>query len=237
MLNETFYLDGVDALSVGIHLQNPIEFSEPVPICEVESIPGRNGDLIFDTGAFENRTGECECFAMFTGNVEVKIRAINRFLIMKKGYRKLETSDDPEHFWLARVENGARIEQRLRTLAPFEIGFDCKPQRFLKSGLEAISMSAAGVVYNQYGYDALPLIIVHGSGSGSLTVGDRTVEILQLDEVLYLDSETQNAYNMNENQNKNINAAEFPVLSDGENAISWSGGITGVEIVPRWWEL
>lgn len=237
MLNETFYLDGVDALSVGIHLQNPIEFSEAVPVVEVESIPGRNGDLIFDTGAFENRTGVVECYSLLDGNVEMAIRAANKFLLSKRGYRKLETTDDPDHYWLARVENGARIEQRLRTLSPFEISFDCKPQRFVKSGLEAVTMTSNGVLYNQYGFNALPLITVYGSGEGVLTVGSRLVNILSLDGVLYLDSEVQNAYNERGNQNNTINAPEFPVLVDGENTISWTGGIERIEIVPRWWEL
>ena len=34
MLNETFYLDGIDARSAGIQLQAPIEFSEAVPVVE-----------------------------------------------------------------------------------------------------------------------------------------------------------------------------------------------------------
>ena len=238
MLKETFFLDGVDAASVGIHLQNPMEFSEPVPIVEIESIPGRNGDLIFETGAFENRTGSAECFAMMHNNVELTIRAINRFLLFRKGYRKLETTDDPEHYWMARVENGARIEQRLRTMSPFEIEFDCKPQRFLKSGLETVEMTNGGVLYNQYGFDALPLIKVYGSGEGSLNVGNKRVEILSMtDGELMLDSETQNAYIYGMNRNNQINAPEFPVLTDGENNISWRGGIERVEIIPRWWEL
>ena len=58
-----------------------------------------------------------------------------------------------------------------------------------------------------------------------------------LDGVLYLDSDTQNAYNNNGNQNMNINAPSFPTLPGGETQIAFSGGINRVEIVPRWWEL
>lgn len=238
MLKETFYLDGKDAFYAGIHLQNPINFSEPVPISESESIPGRNGDLIFETGAYENRIGTAECFAMRHRNVEIMIRSINRFLLSKKGYRKLETSDDPNHYWMARVQNGARIEQRLRTLSPFEISFDCKPQRFVKSGLRPVEMTQAGVLYNQYGFDALPLIVVHGSGGGVLVVGDRAVDIISMNGPLYLDCENQNAYNeSNRNQNNQIIAPDFPVLSAGDNRISWTRNIEKIEIVPRWWEL
>lgn len=70
-----------------------------------------------------------------------------------------------------------------------------------------------------------------------LTIGDCVVEVKELDKVLFLDSDTQNAYNNNGNQNMNINAPTFPTLTDGDTQIAFSGGIERVEIVPRWWEL
>jgi phage-related protein len=237
MLNETFYLDGVDARSVGICLQRPIEFSEPVPVCEIESIPGRSGDLIFETGAFENRTGSASCFALNPCGVERTIRSINKYLFSKRGYRKLETSNDPDHYWLARVENGARIEQRMRVLAPFELSFDCKPQRFLRSGLSAIVVSENIELNNMYGFPARPLIAVYGQGVGSLLIGEKQVTINYIDGVLYLDSETQNAYNNVGYQNSSISATEFPVIEPGKNEIYFSGAIDRIEIIPRWWEL
>lgn len=236
MLNETFYLDGIDARSAGIQLQSPIEFSEAVPIVEVETIPGRNGDLIFDTGSFENRSGSASCFCL-QKDVEKAVSSAGRFLMGKKGYRRLETSDDPDHYWMARVENSPQIAMRLRTLAPFEIGFDCKPQRFVKVGENAVVFASNGSLFNQYGQVALPFITLYGQGEGSLTIGDCVVEVNTLDGTLYLDSDTQNAYNNNGNQNLNINAPVFPVLGDGEIPIAFSGGIERVEIIPRWWEL
>jgi phage-related protein len=155
----------------------------------------------------------------------------------KRGYRRLETSDDPNHYWMARVENSPQIAMRLRTLAPFEVGFDCKPQRFLKSGENAVSFSRNGRIENVYGQNARPLITVYGNGNGSLTIGKYTVSIESIGGSIYLDSETQNAYNNYENQNANINAPEFPVIEPGDNVVSFQGGITSVEIVPRWWEV
>lgn len=236
MLNETFYLDGVDAASVGIHLQKPIVFSEAIPNIESKTIPGRNGSLIFDTGSYGNRSGSASCFCL-QEDVETAISSAGRFLMRGKGYRRLETSDDPNHYWMARVENSPQIEIRLRVLAPFNIVFDCKPQRFVKSGENKTSFTASGSISNQYGQTALPLITLYGSGTGTLTIGSCVVEVKNMDGVLYLDSYTQNAYNNNGNQNMNINAPTFPTLPDGETQIAFSGGIERIEIVPRWWEL
>ena len=236
MLNETFYLDGVDARSVGIHLQSPIAFSEAVPVVEAQTIPGRNGDLIWETGSYENRSGSASCFCL-QKDVEKAISSAGRFLMGKKGYRRLETSDDPDHYWMARVENSPQIAMRLRKLAPFEIGFDCKPQRFLKSGESAISFASPGTIENPYGQIAKPLVTIYGQGVGVFTIGKYTVSIKGLDGVLCLDSETQNAYNDDGNQNNKINAPVFPMIESGENVVGFNGGITSVEIVPRWWEV
>lgn len=236
MLNETFYLDGIDARSSGIQLQAPIAFSEAVPVVEAQTIPGRNGDLIWETGSYENRSGSASCFCL-QKDVEKAISSAGRFLMGKKGYRRLETSDDPDHYWLARVENSPQIAMRLRTLAPFEISFDCKPQRFVKSGENAIVFQQNGSLFNQYGQIALPFITLYGQGAGTLTIGDCVVDVKALDGTLYLDSDTQNAYNDSGNQNLNINAPVFPVLGDGEIPVAFSGGIERVEIIPRWWEL
>lgn len=236
MLEETFYLDGVSALSAGIRLQKNLDFSEPIPIFEREHIPGRNGDLIFETDSYKNRTAVASCFAL-QKNVAKALNSANKFLMGKTGYRKLESSDDPDHFWMARVANGAKIAQKLRILAPFDIQFDCKPQRFVKSGNDANEFSREGVLYNFFGFTAKPLIVVYGNGAGELTVGEKTVAIHEMQELLYIDSETQNAYNDSGNQNMNIETPEFPVLTYGENNISFSGGIEKLVIFPRWWEL
>lgn len=236
MLDETFYLDGIDAASAGIHLQKPIIFSEAIPNVESKTIPGRNGALIFDKGSYENRRGSASCFCL-QEDVEAAVSSAGRFLMGVKGYRRLETSDDPNHYWMARVENSPQIEMRMRVLAPFNIVFDCKPQRFVKSGENPVVFTSNGSISNQYGQTALPLITLYGQGDGTLTIGGCVVELKNMDGVLYLDSDTQNAYNNDGNQNMNINAPSFPTFPGGETRIAFSGGINRVEILPRWWEL
>ena len=253
MLNETFYIDGVDARNFGIYLQKPIEFSEAVPVVEIQSVPGRNGDLIFESGNYENRTAIASCFCL-QKDVEKAISAAGRFLMSKHGYRRLETSDDPDHFWLAMVENSPAISQRLRTLAPFDISFDCKPQRFLKSGEEKIVLEySTGTivrkVYNQSGFPSRPLIHAHwNTDSGNIIALQFSNEIGKNAGItardiegadLLIDCDIHDAYNELGNQNKHISTYDFPMLQAGENSIGIYAfeNLEYVEIIPRWWEL
>ena len=63
------------------------------------------------------------------------------------------------------------------------------------------------------------------------------VQIKNLSSSLTLDCELQDAYKGLENHNADISAPEFPVLEAGENRIGWTGGVTHIEIIPRWWTL
>ena len=252
MLNETFYLDGENAKDYGIRLQRPIEFSPAVPIVEKIHVPGRNGDLIFDTGAYENRTGTASCFAL-KNDVNSEVVKANKFLLSNQGYRKLETSNDNKHFWKARIANGARIENRLNKLNPFEIEFDCMPQRFLASGENTITITTGSrVLTNSYGGVALPLIKIYKkSGSNSdnssvVQIGSSSVSgFWEKDEKyassLTFDCETQNVYSedLNLSFNDRVTIANgFPKLDLGTTVIKFNTNyVEKIEVIPRWWDL
>lgn len=236
MLNETFYLDGENAAAYGIRLQRPLTFSGAVPVVESVHVPGRNGNLIFQTGAYENRSGEASCFALSHMDVERYVSAACGFLFRSHGYRRLEASDDPEHYWKARVMNGAALEVRMRSLAPFDIELDCMPQRFLKSGEIPVRIDGPTHMHNYTAFPAAPRITAYGT-SGTLRIGAYTADLREIDGYIILDSETQNACKGTENKNGDVSIPVFPLLMPGENEITWSGDIDHIEICPRWWEL
>ena len=123
----------------------------------------------------------------------------------------------------------------------FTLNFDCKPQRFLKTGEYPTPVEEPMALLNPTAFTALPLITVYGTGEGTVTVGDITVRIKVMEDHLILDSDTQNAYTEADgvmtNQNYNIYAPVFPQLEPGVNQISWTGGVERLEIIPRWWTL
>ena len=83
---------------------------------------------------------------------------------------------------------------------------------------------------------------VYGTGAGTVTLGQVTVPIFSIQDQLILDCDLQNAYRQSDAGildycNGDIYAPQFPVLQPGENPVEFTGDITGVEIIPRWWEL
>lgn len=118
----------------------------------------------------------------------------------------------------------------------FDIPFNCKPQRFLKSGEISMPLTAPTTLSNP-GMESLPLITVYGTGAGTVTVGGVTVDIKSLDDYVILDCDTQNAYKGPQNKNSTIYAPKFPTIPPGESLLTWSGGVDRVELIPRWWKL
>lgn len=200
------------------------------------SVPGRNGDLHIDEGAFQNYTQPYECYYHTDRMTNETAHEVKAWLLGYAGYRRLIDAYDPTHYRLATVLDELEIQNILNAYGRFTVNFNCDPRSFLISGDYPQTFTAPGVLRNE-GFPALPVITVYGAGDGTLTVGSRTVQIFDLEENITLDCETENAYRGSQNLNSKISAPEFPTLLHGDNPISWSGGVERVEIIPRWWDL
>lgn len=233
----TLTFDGVSNEDVGIKLQGALSLSAAVPKVSTVVIPGRNGALHYYDGTFENRAASVGAYVYKPNFVKEMFGVVNNWLFGSFGYRVLETSDDPEHYMLARVKNGATVEARLQKLAPFTLSFDCMPQRFLNTGKGTIVINKNTSITNPTKYAALPLYKINGTGSGTLTIGAQTANFTALDGYVYYDAETENAYKGTVNKNNTVNAPGGLPFDGGQQIINISGGITSVEITPRWWEL
>lgn len=233
--------NGRSSLEYGILVEHPPEYQMPERDYEVVHIPGRNGDLVIDQGSYQNvsRTYEI-AFGDFGKDFVVMANAASEWLHSASGYARLEDSYEPEYYRLAMFQSEVTMENILQHAGRTTIEFCCKPQRFLKSGEEMRMLSDDyNSLYNPTAFISLPRIAVYGQGTGLLIVEGCTVKISNLDGSIVLDSDIQDAYEGSVNRNRDVVLMNgiFPKLFSGENTIRWTGGITRVEVVPRWWTL
>lgn len=207
------------------------------------SVQGRNGDLHIEEYAFQNYTQSYECWFHEHGYTSPQLaHAIKEWLLGSVGSQELRDTYDPDVFRMATYLGTADIERLLGNYGRCTISFNCAPQSFLCEGRQKTVFTDAGSLRNPTAFKAHPLITVYGTGAGYLTVGNATVQIKELSDILVLDCDTQNAYRKlgegaMENKNGTIYAPIFPELEPGNNVIRWTGAINKVEIIPRWWTI
>lgn len=204
------------------------------------SVPGRNGDLHIDEDAFQNYTQSYECYYHTDQMTNETAHEVKAWLLASSGYRRLIDAYDPTHYRLATVLDELEIQNILNKYGRFTVNFNCDPRSFLISGDYPQTLTAPTVLRNE-GFPALPIITVYGSGNGTLTISGVTVQLIGMEDALTLDCEMQDAYREQggvlENMNLHIYAPEFPRLLPGDNTVTWTGGVTKIEIIPRWWTV
>lgn len=247
----TIWLDGKSNSDAGIVISSPLKLDGAVPNVKTHSIPGRNGDLHIYDGSFKNRKASVSAYVYSKDGVKYSFSRVNEWIWGAKGYRRLETDDDLDHFMLARITNAAAVDARIRKIAPFAINFDCKPQRFLKSGEEEIFVESGMRIYNPTSFPARPIIKIAfadlsmkpGSpGDGRVVLGDSVINVTGMQygtgNNLEYDSENDNAASSSGlNRNQHLSISGDVVLPEGETTITFDGGIIAVRIIPRWWEI
>lgn len=231
-----FIFDGISSLHFDAYINGKGVFDSPDPDYSVQEVPGMNGDLHLNNNRYKNVSGKYEAFIL--RDFKDNFTALKTMLLSRNKYCRLEDTYFPGQFRLARVKSKLEPDMVDSLVAgTFTVEFDCKPQRFLKSGERPIEFTTSGSKLLNKWMPAKPLVKVYGSGSGALTFGGRTINISSIDSYVMLDCETQNAYKETSNKNSTVSISRYPELLNGENIISWTGGITKVEITPRWWVL
>lgn len=230
-----FWLDGKCNLDYGIILQKEITFDGAEPDYEAQHIPGRNGDLYFWDASYKNVQGKATCYVIGEGTAAERRQKAIEFFFGKPGYLRLELDNEPDTYRMVIPTKGPGTDIRVSSVAPFEVTFSAKPEIYLKSGERTVTFAKSGATLkNPTAFSSKPLITVKGNSAGSLFVNGVECRFLSLSGSCTLDCNTQEAYKNGENKNNTVAIAEYPVLSAGSNAITWTGGVQSVEIIPRW---
>lgn len=226
---------GTTSKSFVVYISGSGTYNAPERDVSKVSVPGRNGDIVLDHRRYKNIDIKYPAFIAedFSANMEL----FRNYMLRLTGYQRLEDTYHPDEFRLARYKGGLEVKTvRSLVAGEFDITFDAKPQRFLKTGETVQEFTQSGTITNPTGMVALPLVRAYGTGT--LTIGSVSVTITAADGYTDIDCETQEAYKGNYNCNANImlNNGEFPYLAAGENEVTIDE-LSQVDIVPRWWIL
>ena len=167
MIFNSLQFDGDNSLDHGVYITGEAIYNAPVRDTENIEIPGRNGEFILDKGRWKNIdvTYKAGLFGSDQDNFASKIRDYRNILASRLGYKRITDTYNPEEYRLGKLKDGLDVDAKAQKKAgEFDIVFDCKPQRYLVSGEEEISVSSGQIITNPTPYDASPLLKARGYG-------------------------------------------------------------------------
>lgn len=207
---------------------------EPIPI------PGRHGSLHQQDGAYEEQLMMVEGYLPYEqeGAAVSPIETIKAWL---HGDGLLTLSDQPERAYRARITDAIAFSAWVQGFADrlFAVSFWCDPLAYEASPdppERVLAPRTFTTLDNPGTAPADPLIVVRGSGTVRITVGDRSVTLNGLAGEVAIDSEIKSAYKGTVDYPTviTLDDGEWPVLGLGDTRVSWTGSVQQVEITPRW---
>lgn len=210
------------------------------PRFETFEIPGRNGCLYFEWGDYASFDMNIECWFDFQN---ITFSEVAAYL---QGSGKLILDSNPNFYYNAKVMDLISFDRILSTYRKFVVHFKCQPFAYYNTNFVPIDVTSSPTELNNPGsIYSQPVIVVNGSGSGTIVIKDlsedvynigvQTVTITSITNGMTIDSSNYIAYYNNTNLSNKINL--FPVLPPGKFEITYSGGITSLNISPNYRNL
>ena len=176
---EGFIFDGENSRDYGVYVTDVEVFGTPVRSVEMVQIPGRNGAFALDKGSWENIevTYKCAMGCETPADFKAGISAFRNMLASRIGYKRLEDEINADEYRMALYKGGMSVPTINKETATFDVVFECQPQRYLKSGETAVSVSSGGTISNPTLYDASPLLEFRAAAAGDISINDDVINI------------------------------------------------------------
>lgn len=205
----------------------------------VYTVPGRNGVILFQEDAWEDVPRPYKVWLAEDANDTLveKVDAFEAWINSKKGYTRLEDNFEPDIYRLAYYSGGDGFSNELTQYGEAVLTFTCRPERFLKTGETAVTVTNGSVLANPTKYVSMPLIHIEATNQTiTVTINGKTITATVADYI-NIDCERQDAYRLvAENKNTSISGS-FPTIAPGNNAVTITGTATLVTITPRYYTI
>ena len=229
-MKDWFSWNGVRCTAYGIHVTEQPSLIRPSERVTFTNVPGRPGSLttLEADDVYDDFILPVECTV-------ADMHRLSEICAWLKGAGILTLAARPGGFYHARVANQIEFTKVLRNHEnrTFTATFRCKPFWYA-ADVQPITLTASGTfITNPGSVYSEPVITVYGSGDITLMVGMTITELSGISGSITLDTPLMEAYSGVTSMNGNM-SGDFPTLLPGQNAVSWSGNVSKVEIQPNW---
>ena len=229
-----FIFNGVDCRDVGVRVTELPPRVMPQRRYTEHTVPGRDGVVRSWDGAYESVQMPVRVYIPYAQGV-AGVSALSVIANWLDGEGWLELSDRPGLKYDATVTLETQYTAWLQAFEDIvaTVTFTAEPYAYL-TGEHREDLSDSGVYIDNPGNcDAAPVISVWGSGSFNLMIGQQILEFDGVtdagdDPAVVINSDLGDCYRGDTSMN-NLMTGDFPMLTPGQNAVSWvvPTGMTG----------
>ena len=231
-----FMWNGVRSTDMGVIVTEQPDIIRPEErLLATKNVPGRSGSLTISEGEMVYDTFTVSVTCMLQS--PALIPQISRWL---HGPGQLVLGNYAYGYYNARVNNQIAFAQILRGREnkTFAVNFLCQPFLYLATGDVETEYTTSGVTITNRGtVFSEPYITVYGSGDISLTIGDRTLEIADVDGSIVIDNAAHLAYKGDVNLCGSVTGDDWLIFTEGTSTLSWTGNVNRVVVIPKWRDL
>lgn len=233
-MNRHLVFDGKDLTDFECYVGGDGTF----PIAERDidkvEVAGRNGELHIDNGRYKNI--DIPYDAYIVKDFKTNFDNLKAYILSKTGYGRVEDEFHPEYYRIGRIKPDFKPKiSGLTEMGTFTLTFDCKPQKFLKSGEKKITLTSSSTIKNPTYYPANPILTIYGTGS--ILIGDQEITISKNETSITIDTDIMEAYSGAENMNAYVTLPNEKIEIPSGNVSIGLTGITKLEIIPNWWTI
>lgn len=233
----TFIVNGVSSETHHIYIQTRPDIIAPSRRVKFEQAFGRDGDIPFDDGVFDNTESTWELLLLG----DISNRHINREKLFRmfnsETYVKIQHYYDEGKYYYGMLSDTITFTNK-RILGEHQIAtlhLTLKPYKeFVDS--PTLQITRGQSIKNPSNYTSLPRFKITGNGDCTLTVNGKPFVIKNIVGHIWIDCDLEYAYKEGStlvNENSKVYTSAYPKLKEGSNVISWTGTFT-VQLEPRW---
>ena len=233
MDNSFFKYNGINSLDKKLIVSNEMKIPSSGKDIEVYQVPGRDGDVLVSKNRQNSISYQIPIFLQDDKLFDDQVSNLD-WLKNAEGFRTLELSWDKDFLYIAAFYERYDIEQVSKKLGKTMLTFNVKPFKFLKTGQEELILGTS--ITNPLSRQSKPRIMIKGTGNMTLKIGSKTLILKNIQDGIIIDSLYEIATNLDGTRPAWDKVASYPlpVIEPGANAVTRTGSITEITIIPRW---
>lgn len=241
---------GVSSRDFGVIVENYPAINHGALRGEGYQIAGRNGTFYSDDFTVDNYV-QAYNIAIIEKNRGAAGRCADlaAWLMAPSAYtsfQRLEDSFEPEYYKWARYAGPLNIEQIMGRWGRCTLEFECRPERWLKSGEIPVTVSSTSItLHNPTPYKAKPLIKITRTDDTDIKIGNDkylTVTYSSATATIYIDCaegtiKTGSGTNLYNLATFFHTYNDFPTLAPETDTTITCTNATEISVTPRWYVL